>query len=303
MDPTTVWRGVAVNEVSGQEREVELSCYEWDAGAKNNKAACSGECKHTVRLDGACNMGWPSKAVAAGKVPRRKGPTHGGDIKTGAVFIKGEGWCVAEYGFDNMNGPGRMHFGITGTCYGSQTCRSGDERAAGCIHDIIEKAHPNLIPLIRWHLAGEDSPSMHYPANAAYFYELYLGIGEYQKPEDTPEKSLASFKSTAVFGALWDDETTFMVAEGQTVDLTAENTVLSNRRHDLAEAQGKVAQAEAALKAAREAVYECQRAVKTVEGEIRHKRSAPILAWLEGRRERLMGEFVKTMQAFKLWEV
>lgn len=222
-----------------------------------------------------------------------------GRIKTGRRRI-GDDYIVAEYGFDSLNGPGRESFGVTASLRNVRDTRS-EGHSFGCLHDHVAKAYPELKPLLPWHGMMADGP-MHYDANAAYHYELMLGIGEYQKPEDDPAKCLRHLKSTVVFGALPDDEETLAHAMAEPVDLTTANMVLENRRHDLTQAQGRLGDAEAALKRLREEVYQCERAVGTVMKEIRAKRTAPIRAWCERRKPALMSEFIKTMRAFGLWE-
>jgi len=118
-----------------------------------------------------------------------------------------------------ISGNSSAYFSLTGTIEEQRYGIWGDHRG-GCLHEEISKHFPELIPYIRWHLTGWDGP-MHYAANAAYWWMLYLQasgkIPLYEsssalntsvyRPEEghTSEKLLEYFKHTTVFGALPDD--------------------------------------------------------------------------------------------------
>lgn len=58
--------------------------------------------------------------------------------------------------------------------------RSGNWESAGCIHDEILAAFPELAPVVKVHLAGADGAPMHALENARY----WAGLSKYQDRDD-----------------------------------------------------------------------------------------------------------------------
>lgn len=82
--------------------------------------------------------------------------------KLGYKLIK----AVVRY--DDRCDNGHNTFSITGEAYESQReINRNDPSICGCIHDVIEKAFPQLAPFIKWHLVSSDSP-MYYIENTMY---------------------------------------------------------------------------------------------------------------------------------------
>lgn len=82
--------------------------------------------------------------------------------KLGYKLIK----AVVRY--DDRCGNGHNTFSVTGEAYESQReIIKNDPTTCGCIHEIIEKAFPQLVPFIKWHLVSSDGP-MHYIENTMY---------------------------------------------------------------------------------------------------------------------------------------
>lgn len=75
----------------------------------------------------------------------------------------------------------------------------------GACHTKIVDAFPDLEPLARWHLCGDDGEPMHYVDNSVYWWECWLGKAKYMDERDTPEKCERCFKSNCVWGALESD--------------------------------------------------------------------------------------------------
>ena len=71
-------------------------------------------------------------------------------------------WAHVRY--DDECGNGHNSFAITGTI---RVPKQKDCAACGCLHEEIEKAFPELAPLIKWHLCSSDGP-MYYVANTVY---------------------------------------------------------------------------------------------------------------------------------------
>lgn len=85
-----------------------------------------------------------------------------------AAFLR-----VADYG----SGP---YFSLTGEG------TAGPWRGQwGTIHEAVAQDHPGLAPLIPWHLSAGGVP-LNYEANALYWAELVLGIGNRWNQEPPP---------------------------------------------------------------------------------------------------------------------
>ena len=85
--------------------------------------------------------------------------------KLGYKLIK----AVVRY--DDQCGNGHNTFSITGEAYeNQQEISKNDPSTCGCMHEIIEKAFPQLAPFIKWHLVSSKEP-MHYIANTIYHAE------------------------------------------------------------------------------------------------------------------------------------
>lgn len=182
----------------------------------------------------------------------------------------------ANYGFRSMNGPGRDHFGIGGTV----EMKAGNNRwyfsSCGCLHDEVAKHFPELEDLIRWHGTAEDGP-MHYGANGMFWWDR---IGRPKERACDPDAADA-FRSTTIFGALADDAETYPgdpIRDAYAVRVATKENADPFGVHDGA------------------------RDVQRLEAHAGERRAA-VLAWLEGRRERLMAEFWRTMAAHGLAEV
>ena len=67
--------------------------------------------------------------------------------------------------YDDNCGNGHNSFAITGEVW--RPGNTYDCETCGCIHDIIGKAFPELVPFLKWHLTSSDGP-MHYVANTMY---------------------------------------------------------------------------------------------------------------------------------------
>lgn len=104
-------------------------------------------------LDGRMFMG-------SNEYPQRRGPVQ-------KILLRKESagrYFNVKLQFDDTCGNGHCTFSITGE-KGRIGARDSDE--AGCIHDEINKAFPQLAKYIKWHLTSTDGP-MHYLANAVY---------------------------------------------------------------------------------------------------------------------------------------
>jgi hypothetical protein len=81
--------------------------------------------------------------------------------------IDGTKWLLhAEVRFDDNCGNGHNSFAVTGHGW-EGVWKSRDWDVGGCIHDMIEKAFPELKHLIRWHFMSS-AGGMHYIANSTY---------------------------------------------------------------------------------------------------------------------------------------
>lgn len=69
--------------------------------------------------------------------------------------------------YDDKCGNGHNTFAITASLYERVDGGIMREYGGGCCHDEIAKSHPELAPLIKWHLCSSDGP-MHYIANTVY---------------------------------------------------------------------------------------------------------------------------------------
>jgi len=72
----------------------------------------------------------------------------------------------AHVRYDDSCGNGHNTFSITGVLKEKMGSRF-IEHSAGCIHDEIVNAVPELAPYIKWHLCSSDGP-MHYLQNSLY---------------------------------------------------------------------------------------------------------------------------------------
>lgn len=111
----------------------------------------------------------------------------------------------AEYGWRNLNGPGRAHFAIGGETevqyspgYANGR-RYWQEDSCGCLHEDVRANFPELAELIPWHLTAEDGP-LHYATNAAYLWDCAA---------DGESGAADGFRRTVIFGALEDDAATY----------------------------------------------------------------------------------------------
>lgn len=69
---------------------------------------------------------------------------------------------VATVRYDDNCGNGHNTFGITADIYRGRRLES-----AGCQHEEVANAFPELAPFIKWHLTSSDGP-MHYIADSVY---------------------------------------------------------------------------------------------------------------------------------------
>lgn len=99
----------------------------------------------------------------------------------------------ASYGLTKFEGQA-PYFSITADTQLKKRNNRWYEDGGGCMHEEITKAFPRLAPLVKWHLFSVGEGPMHYIANS--IYHLQQGKREF-------------FNSSAVFGALPDDEQTF----------------------------------------------------------------------------------------------
>jgi hypothetical protein len=86
----------------------------------------------------------------------------------------------AEVRYDDECGNGHNTFAVTGTLYGKERQRGTKAikrdggawwpSAAGCLHDEIGEAFPELRHLLKWHLTSSDGP-MHYIQNTIFLAE------------------------------------------------------------------------------------------------------------------------------------
>ncbi len=97
----------------------------------------------------------------------------------------------AIYGF-NQIGEQKPYFSITGKGWRFD----GTSSVAGCCHDEIKEAFPELAPLIRWHLVDNTGVPMHYIDNGMYWHQ---------------NKNWDNMASTIVLGAAPDDHEWFEV--------------------------------------------------------------------------------------------
>lgn len=105
----------------------------------------------------------------------------------------------AEVRFDDDCGNGHNSFAITGDVYATDK-RSRAPIAAGCLHEDIAKAFPELAPLIMWHLTSSDGP-MHYLANTLYFCDIArTAVGELRR------SALKNARSCAVWPTATNEE-------------------------------------------------------------------------------------------------
>lgn len=108
---------------------------------------------------------------------------------------------------------GHQTFAITGEVYEHGKPHTDRNMvSAGCCHDDISEAYPELAPFIRWHLSSTDGP-MHYHANAYYWARKARGYyrvfphTEWEKPDG---REWDHFRSTVVFGAVEGDDDSIM---------------------------------------------------------------------------------------------
>lgn len=90
--------------------------------------------------------------------------------------LKGE-IVVPEVRWDDECGDGHNSFSVAAMVYGKdrimgETTIQFDGKTywccgGGCCHDTIEKSHPEIAHLIKWHLVSSDGP-MHYIPNTLY---------------------------------------------------------------------------------------------------------------------------------------
>ena len=110
--------------------------------------------------------------------------THDNQVitKRGQYTENGETRVViAKIRYDDRCKNGRNTFSIVGEVYGPHGDRHPNPartnggkvvymESCGCVHDDVEKAIPELAPLLKWHLTSSDGP-MHYVANTMYHAE------------------------------------------------------------------------------------------------------------------------------------
>jgi len=105
-----------------------------------------------------------------------------GTIKTIGRDLPNGDYIEIEAIEDDGAGGMSPGFAITATGWEKRGARSGRERArnaygmprdcdfAGCVHDMILTAAPELAPLVTAHLAANNGTPMHAEANGWYFY-------------------------------------------------------------------------------------------------------------------------------------
>jgi hypothetical protein len=101
------------------------------------------------------------------------------------------------YGFECFTGQ-LPYFSITGEIFGKrgmETC--------GYIHNEIRKHFPELANLIPFHLCDSNATPMHYVANAVYWAELAMGVGQWHGKTDIPN-GYASFEDVLASHILAD---------------------------------------------------------------------------------------------------
>lgn len=67
-------------------------------------------------------------------------------------------WLTVTIRHDDCCGNGHNTFSITAETY----------QMAGCLHDLVAEAFPELQPFIKWHLCSTDGP-LHYIANTLFW--------------------------------------------------------------------------------------------------------------------------------------
>ena len=115
---------------------------------------------------------------------------------------------IATARYDDECHNGHNTFAITGEEYESGSGprhearieRNGKNlilRSCGCLHEQIAKHVPELAPLLRWHLTGDDGP-LHYVENTAY-WAGHRGYCD-GKPGSPPNSD--HLRACCVFGAV-----------------------------------------------------------------------------------------------------
>lgn len=112
---------------------------------------------------------------------------------------------VAHYGLQKL-GEQEPYFAITADLYDFSERRGRFILSScGCLHELIVKRMPELIPLIRWHLTFVNRGPIYYLDNGMFWFERSL-LGNptpAYKGDWTAygDKALELFKKTIVYGA------------------------------------------------------------------------------------------------------
>lgn len=117
--------------------------------------------------------------------------------------IKGHEKFIVKYGFHYLQGNSRPYFSVTLDIWEKKRNGQWYESGGGSAHDEVARVFPELAPLIKWHLVGDDGTPMHYVANALYWLEMEFGISKWNN--DSGAKPLEAFKRIVCFGALAED--------------------------------------------------------------------------------------------------